>query len=83
MAEDKQVSCLQALMESTPYVRITEYTLEIYRSKCFRGGGVSPLPTFADARGVGVLGLPTSAIFNNSIYIVGYYQNYFLKSTIV
>ena len=32
-------------------------------SACLRGGGVSPLPTFADARGVGVLGLPTSAIF--------------------
>ena len=28
-----------------------------------RGGGVSPLPTFADSRGVGVLGMPMSAIF--------------------
>ena len=31
-------------------------------SACLRGGGGSPLPMFANARGVGVLGLPTSAI---------------------
>ena len=31
-------------------------------SACLRGGGGSPLPMFADARGAGVLGLPTSAI---------------------
>ena len=31
-------------------------------SACLRGGGGSPLPMFADARGGGVLGLPTSAI---------------------
>ena len=30
-------------------------------SACLRGGGGSPLPMFADARGPGVLGLPTSA----------------------
>ena len=31
-------------------------------SALFRGGGVSPLPMFADSRGVGVSGMPTSAI---------------------
>ena len=31
-------------------------------SACLRGGGGLPLPMVADARGVGVLGLPTSAI---------------------
>jgi hypothetical protein len=32
-------------------------------SACLRGEGCPPLPTFADAREGGVLGLPTSAIF--------------------
>ena len=32
-------------------------------SACLRGEGCPPLLTFADARGGGVLGLPTSAIF--------------------
>jgi hypothetical protein len=30
-----------------------------------RGEGGSPLPTLADARGVGVSGMPTSAVFCN------------------
>ena len=34
-------------------------------SACFRGGEVSPLPTFADARGVGVSGMSTSVIFDS------------------
>ena len=34
-------------------------------SACLRGVGGSPLPMFADARGPGVLGLPTSAIFES------------------
>jgi hypothetical protein len=34
-------------------------------SACLRGVGGSPLPMFADARGVGVLELPTSAIFES------------------
>ena len=34
-------------------------------SACLRGGGGSPVPMVADARGAGVLGLPTSAIFES------------------
>ena len=34
-------------------------------SPFFRGGGGSPLPMFADARGAGVLEMPTSAIFES------------------
>ena len=34
-AEDKQVSRLQTSMESTPLIRIAEYTLETYHS-CLR-----------------------------------------------
>ena len=34
-------------------------------SSCLRGGGGSPLPMFAHARGAGVLGLPTSSIFES------------------
>ena len=42
------------------YVRDGDHPFKT--SACLRGGGGSPLPMFADARGGGVLGLPTSAI---------------------
>ena len=38
-------------------------TIHLRRRHDIEGEGGSPLPMFADARGVGVLGLPTSAIF--------------------
>ena len=37
-------------------------TIHLRRRHVLGGEGGSPLPTFADARGVGVLGLPTSAV---------------------
>jgi hypothetical protein len=46
-------------------------------SACSRGGGVSPLLTFADARGVGVSGMPTSAIFDKFQFQVQHYIPYF------
>ena len=39
-------------------------------SACLRGEGVSQLPTFANSRGVGVYGMPTSAIFLKSLLFV-------------
>ena len=42
-------------------------------SALFRGGGVSPLPMFVDSRGVGVSGMPMSAI---SIFLLKYYIEY-------
>jgi hypothetical protein len=47
-------------------MRKTSYklgTIHLRRLHDLGGGGGSPLPLFADARGAGVLGLPTSAIF--------------------
>ena len=40
-------------------------TIHLRRRHVLGGEGGSPLPMFADARGVGVLGLPTSAIFES------------------
>ena len=45
-------------------------------SACLRGGG-SPLPMFADARGVGVLEKPTSAI-QSTVYTSHRYGDNFL-----
>ena len=42
-------------------------TIHLRRRHVLGGEGGSPLPMFADARGVGVLGLPTSAIFGHLI----------------
>ena len=39
-------------------------TIHLRRRQVLGGEGGSPLPMFADARGVGVLGLPTSAILS-------------------
>ena len=40
-------------------------TIHLRRRHVLGGEGGSPLPMFADARGVGVLGLPKSAIFES------------------
>ena len=40
-------------------------TIHLRRRHVLGGEGGSPLPMFADARGAGVLGLPTSAIFES------------------
>ena len=48
-------------------------TIHLRRRHVLGGEGGSPLPMFADARGVGVLGLPTSSIFE------GMYQDILLK----
>ena len=37
-------------------------TIHLRRLHFLAGGGVSPLPTFADSRGVGVSGMPTPSI---------------------
>ena len=52
-------------------------------SAFFRGGGVSPLPMFANLRGVGVSGMPMSAIFETkSLNYCTEYLLFFMKSSI-
>ena len=47
------------------YLSVIFGTIHLRRRHVLGGEGGSPLPMFADARGIGVLGLPTSAIFGH------------------
>ena len=55
------------------FLKIFKGIIHLRRRHVIRGEGGSPLPMVADARGVGVLGLPTSSFFE------GMYQDILLK----
>ena len=70
--QSKHDSCLAKIFIKSCIFILRDHPFKT--SACRRGGeGGSPLPMSADARGVGVLGLPRSSIFE------GMYQDILLK----
>ena len=61
MTASKQNTMTQVTLQEAE--KLSLGTIHLRRRHVLGGRGGSPLPMFADARGGGVLGLPTSAIF--------------------